>query len=161
MKSSILASLAALATLLSSALASPLSDLVEKHGLSWMVGKWETAGGEASLAYEWRVEKNVLAVAFSAGERESEGMIALKPGSTEAKYMAVDSKGSVSHGGWSEHNGNPLLKTTTMTAEGESRTMAVEHIKVDADTMKVVVYKTDSSGTIGDQLMEAEFIRKK
>jgi hypothetical protein len=42
-----------------------------------------------------------------------------------------------------------------------TRTMAVEHIKVDADTMKVVVYKTDSSGTIGDQLMEAEFIRKK
>ena len=54
-----------------------------------------------------------------------------------------------------------ILKTTTMTAEGETRTMAVEHIKVDADTMKVVVYKTDSSGTIGDQLMEAEFIRKK
>lgn len=160
MKSSLLAT-ATLAALLSSAFASPLSDLMEKHGLTWMVGKWQTSGSNVSLSYDWRVDKNVLAVAFSAGERESEGMIALKPGSTEAKYMAVDSKGSVSHGGWSEHNGNPLLKTTTMTAEGETRTMAVEHIKVDADTMKVVVYKTDSSGTIGDQLMEAEFIRKK
>ena len=160
MKSSLLAT-ATLAALLSSAFASPLSDLMEKHGLTWMVGKWQTSGGNVSLSYDWRVDKNALAVAFSAGERESEGLIALKPGSTEAKYMAVDSQGGVIHGAWSEHNGNPLLKTTTMTTDGETRTMAIEHIKVDADTMKVVVYKTDSSGTIGDQLMEAEFIRQK
>jgi hypothetical protein len=46
-------------------------------------------------------------------------------------------------------------------AEGEERGTAVEHIRVDADTMKVVVYKLDSSGQIGEQVMEAEFIRKK
>jgi hypothetical protein len=160
MKSILLSLFAALA-LGSSLSASPLADLIEQNDLGWMIGKWETAGGEASLSYDWRVSKHAIAVTFSAGERQSEGMIALKPGSQEANYMAVDSKGGVTSGKWAEHNGNPTLKATMRNAEGDTRGTAVEHIRVDADTMKVVVYKLDSSGEIGEQVMEAEFIRKK
>ena len=155
--------LAALTLSASAALvcASPLSDLLEQHELGWIIGKWSADSGGATLSYQWKVDKNAIGVSLTMGEREAEGMIALKPGTTEAKYMAVDSKGAVSMGQWAEHNGHPTLKVKTATTEGETRSMAAEHIKVDEDTMKVIVHRMDESGEVGEQVMEVEFRRQK
>ncbi len=139
-----------------SAPASPLSDLAEQHGVAWMMGSWTGAEGKIKLTYEWRVDKNAIAVKFEAGERTAEGIMALKPGTEEVHYMAVDSKGSVTRGEWIEHNGNPAIKSTRISSEGETKTI-LEHIKVDASTLKVKIYKQDDSGKAGDLAMEVEF----
>ncbi len=161
MKTKLIASalfLASLAALPSHA--SPLSDLVETHNLGWLLGSWATADGKVKLAYEYRLDKNIIGVKFQADGREAEGMIALKPGSTESHYVAVDSAGNVSKGTWKEHQGNPLLKTTTTGSEGEMK-FASEHINVDADTMRVKVYKQNESSDPGEMLIELELKRAK
>jgi hypothetical protein len=112
------------------------------------------------LVYEYRLEKNIIGVNFKAGDRESEGMIALKPGTQESLYMSVDSQGSVSKGAWKEHEGNPLLKTTINGQEGEIK-IASEHINVDANTMRVKVYKQNDSGDLGEVMVEVELKRAK
>lgn len=121
-----------------------------------MVGTWTGAEGKVKVTYEWRVEKNAIGVKFEAGERTAEGMMALKPGTQEVHYMAVDSKGAVSKGQWVESNGSPALKTTRISEEGEVKTIA-EHIKVDDNTMKVKIFKQDDSGNAGELMMEVEF----
>lgn len=136
--------------------ASPLSDLMEQHEVSWMIGSWSAGDGRVKVSYEWRVDKNAIAVKFEAGDRSAEGMIALKPGTEQAHYMAVDNKGGISKGEWVESNGNPALKVTRSGADGEAKTIA-EHIKVDDKTMKVRVHKQDDSGNPGELMMELEF----
>ena len=140
--------------------ASPLSDVAGEAGVEWMIGSWATADGNVKVAYDWRLDKNAIGVKFAPGDREAEGMIALKPGTTTAAYMAVDNQGGISKGEWSEYQGNPLLKTTHVSSEGEKKT-AVEHIKVDAGTMKIKVYKLNDSGDPGDLLVELEMTRAK
>ena len=136
--------------------ASPLSDLAEQEGVAWMIGSWSAAEGKVKVSYDWRVDKNAIGVKFEAGDRKAEGMMALKPGTQQVHYMAVDSSGAVSRGEWVESNGHPALKTTKISAEGETKTIA-EHIKVDDTTMKVKVYTQDDSGNAGELLMEADF----
>jgi hypothetical protein len=162
MKTKIIASalLLATASLTLPTQASPLSDLIEQHQLSWLLGSWATADGQVKLVYEYRLEKNIIGVNFKAGDRESEGMIALKPGTQESLYVSVDSQGSVSKGAWKEHEGNPLLKTTINGQEGEIK-IASEHINVDSNTMRVKVYKQNDSGDLGEVMVEVELKRAK
>lgn len=141
------------------ATASPLSDLADQEGLGWMMGAWSGAEGRVKVSYEWRVDKNGIAVKFEAGERTAEGLMALKPGTQEVHYMAVDNKGAISKGQWVESNGSPALKATRISEEGEVKTIA-EHIKVDDNTMKVKVFKQDDSGNAGELLMELELKKK-
>ena len=138
--------------------ASPLSDLVEQQQAAWLLGSWTSADGNVKLCYEYRLEKNIIGVKFKGGDREAEGMIALKPGTDESVYVAVDNQGAVSKGAWSKHQGNPLLKTTVTGEQGEMK-IASEHIKVDADTMRVKVYKQDESGEPGELLIELDLKR--
>jgi hypothetical protein len=138
--------------------ASPLSDLVEQQQAGWLLGSWTSTDGNVKLRYEYRLDQNVIGVKFKGGEREAEGMIALKPGTQESVYVAVDNQGAVSKGEWAKHEGNPLLKTTVMSGQGEMK-LASEHIQVDADTMRVKVYKQDEAGEPGELLIELEMKR--
>ena len=140
--------------------ASPLSDLLESHNLGWLLGSWATADGNVKLVYEYRLDKNIIGVKFQADGKEAEGMIALKPGTQESLYVAVDNDGGVSRGTWKEHKGNPLLKTTISGREGEMK-IASEHINVDADTMRVKVYKQNESTDLGEMIVEVELKRAK
>jgi hypothetical protein len=160
MKTKILASVVLLASALFAQpiQASPLSDLVEQQQVEWLLGSWTSTDGNVKLSYEYRVEKNIIGVKFKGGDREAEGMIALKPGTNESVYVAVDNRGAISKGTWSEHDGNPLLKTTVTGEQGEMK-LASEHIKVDADTMRVKVYKQDEAGEPGELLIELEMKR--
>lgn len=139
--------------------ASPLSDLAEQEGLTWMVGTWSGAEGKVKVTYEWRVDKNAIGVKFEAGPRTAEGLMALKPGTQEVHYMTVDSEGAISKGQWVESNGSPALKVTRISADAEAKTIA-EHVKVDDSTMKVKVFKQDDSGNAGELLMELELKKK-
>lgn len=162
MKTKLIASVLLLATAFLSlpTQASPLSDLVDQHQVGWLLGKWTSTDGSVKLTYEYRLDKNLIGVKFKIGDREAEGMIALKPGTRESVYVAVDSQGRVSKGTWGGHEGNPLLKTSVSGQEGEMK-IASEHIHVDADTMRVKVYKQDESGAPGEVMAELEMKRDK
>ncbi|MBP7948514.1 MAG: hypothetical protein KA004_02580 [Verrucomicrobiales bacterium] len=140
--------------------ASPLSDLAAQFGVEWMLGTWTDASGEAIvLTYEWRLEKNAIALKLKAPDNEAEGMTVLQPGTDQIHYVSVDSKGGIAKGNWFEHAGNPALRVTYVNPEGESKTMVVEHVKVDADTMKVKLYNGEDPDTA--EAHEIELKRKK
>ncbi len=162
MKSSILASILLLAcsALTLPSQASPLSDFVDQQDVGWILGAWASTDGNVKLAYEYKLDKHAIGVKFTAGDREAEGMIVLKPGTDESIYMAIDNKGGISKGSWSEYQGNPLLKTTIQTEDKEIK-MATEHIKVDADTIKIIVHKQTDSGEPGEVMVELEMKRAK
>jgi len=131
--------------------ARPLSELMEEVDATWMVGKWQdkdTSGGVVKLDYEWRLQKHAVAVKYTTPDSNGEGMIAVKPGTDNVVYMAVDDAGGTVMGKWREHEGNPLLTFKHTSSEGEERAMAVEHIKVDNDTLRLKIYKVDSSGDV-------------
>jgi hypothetical protein len=139
--------------------ASPLSELVDQAGASWMLGPWASADGQVKLTYEWRLDQQAIAVKFTAGERCAEGMMALKPGTGEVHYVAVDNSGAVTTGRWIESNGNPTLQATKHADSGDL-TILAEHRKVDEQTMKVTVYRQNDDGNPGEFLMEAELKRQ-
>ena len=140
--------------------ASPLSDLMDQHDLGWMLGSWASTDGNVKLTYEYKLDKNAISIKFAAGDREAEGMTVLKPGTQESVYMAIDNHGGVSKGKWSDYQDHPLL-TTTVTTKDQEIKMATEHIKVNADTMTVKVYRQTESGQPGEMLVELEMKRSK
>lgn len=126
--------------------AGSLSEIVSSAGTEWMMGKWTSEDGNITLSYTWKLNKNAVAMAFQMGDRESEGMSVLKPGSDEVVYGSVDNEGTVSSGKWGEFNSNPTLFTTTTKQDGTARKMAIEHIKTDAGTMTVKLYAIGDDG---------------
>jgi hypothetical protein len=142
--------------------AGTLAERAAKEKTEWMIGKWATEEGNVSISYTWKLDKNMVAVAFKLGDREAEGMIVQKPGTDKVIYNAADNKGGVTTGEWIQHNGNPTLVSTSTDAEGKEVKIAAEHIKTDADTMTVKLYKQDASGRPeGDPVREVVFKRQK
>jgi hypothetical protein len=72
--------------------ADTLAEKAKKGGTDWMIGKWATEDGKASISYTWKLGDNVAAVAFKLGDRETEGMILQKPGTDTVIYTAADNK---------------------------------------------------------------------
>lgn len=126
--------------------AETLAEMAAAAGTEWMIGKWTSEDGNVSVAYSWKLDKNVVGVSFKMGDRESEGMIMRKPGSDEVVYGAADNKGGMAMGKWIEFNGNPTLMSTHTDADGNERKMAAEHIKTDDKTMTVKIYAVGSDG---------------
>lgn len=130
--------------------ADTLAELVASAGTEWMMGKWTSEDGNVSLTYTWKLDKNAVGMTFKMGDRESEGMSVLKPGTEEVVYGSVDNEGTVSSGKWQEYNDSPTLFTTAIKQDGTERKMAVEHIKTDADTMTVKLYAIGDYGKPDD-----------
>ncbi|MCF7675164.1 MAG: hypothetical protein K9N23_10950 [Akkermansiaceae bacterium] len=135
--------LAALAPLSSTLPAATLGEMVSSSGLEWMVGKWASEDGNVSFSHTWKLDKHALAVTFKMGERESEGMIMVKPGTDEVIYGAVDNTGGMAVGKWTKLNGNPTLISTHTGPDGRVRKMAVEYIHTDDETLTVKIHKVD------------------
>lgn len=118
--------------------AGTLEELTKAAGTEWMIGKWATGDGAASITYAWKLDKHVIGVTFKMGERESEGMILRKPGEEDVViFGSADNAGGASHGRWIEFNGHPTLVVKATQADGTEREYATEHIKTDNDTMTV------------------------
>lgn len=128
--------------------AETLGDLARQSGQDWMMGKWESVDGRASVSYEWKLEKNAVGMKFKMGERESEGMMMLQPGTEVVTFTAADNAGGMTTGIWSEHEGHLILTAKHKASEGNEINMAFEHIKTDADTMTVKVYGLTASGAM-------------
>lgn len=124
--------------------AETLAEHAAKAGTDWMIGKWKSEDGRATVEYAWKLDKYAVGVKFKLGERESEGMIVRKPGTDEIVYAAADNAGGVTSGKWIEHNGHPTLVSTHKNADGAERKTAAEHIKTDGETMTVKIYSVES-----------------
>ncbi len=140
--------------------ASPLSEVAEQAGVTWLIGNWATADGGVKMSFEWRLDKHTIATKMTLPDREAEGTIALKPATTVAGMISVDSKGAVSMGQWSEYEGQPLLKSTIKSDQGEMK-LATRYIKQSDNTFQVKVYRQNASGELGEFLVEAELQRAK
>lgn len=126
--------------------AGTLAEMAAAAGTDWIIGSWASEDGNVSLTYSWKLDKHAVGVTFKAGEREAEGMIALKPGTDKVIYGSVDNQGAVTSGKWEEYNGNPTLFSTTTKADGTENKIAAEHIKTDADTLTVKLYAVGDDG---------------
>ena len=138
--------------------ADSLGEKAAKAGTDWMIGKWATEDGKVTISYTWKLDKNAVAVAFKLGDRETEGMIQLKPGTEKAVYNAADNKGGMTTGEWIAYNDHPTLVSTHTDTEGKEMKMAAEHIKTDDTTMTVKLYRVDGAGKPeGDPVREVVF----
>ncbi len=126
--------------------AETLAEMASAAGVDWIIGKWATEDGNTSIAYTWKLDKNVIGVAFKMGDREAEGLIMRKPGTKDVIYGAADNKGGMTTGKWNEYNEHPTLVTTNTDAEGTAKKMAAEHIKTDEDTLTVKLYAVGDDG---------------
>lgn len=129
--------------------AGKLSDIIESEGLGWMMGTWKASidSGELKLVYKMDLDGNVVTVHFKGPERESKGMIGVKPGTDEVVYGVMDSQGGAGMGKWEEVGGHPALNVKYANGDGEDRSMVFVHRKIDADTMAVDVHGVDDGGT--------------
>lgn len=150
--------LLSVAALSGAAQASPLSNFAEQAGVTWLIGKWATVDGAVKMSFEWRLDKQVIATKMTLPDREAEGTIALKPATTEANMISVDSKGAVSMGRWSEYEGHPLLKSTIESENGKMK-LATRYIKQSDDSFEVKVYRQGEAGQLGEFVVGAEFKR--
>jgi hypothetical protein len=119
--------------------ATPLSDLVEKYEMTWLIAKWvdgDTKGQVASLGFEWRLDKHAIAVTMKSPDRNAEAMAAVKPGTDKVVQMGIDNQGNAAKGEWTLHEGKPLLKATYSTPDGDEGTMGVM-IEKKSDTLLV------------------------
>lgn len=127
--------------------AETLEELAKASGTEWMIGKWATEDGAASISYTWKLDKHAVGFSFKMGERESEGMMVRKPGTEKTiVYASADNTGGVSTGHWIEFNGHPTLVIKATKADGTETKFATEHIKTDADTMTVNLCALDDDG---------------
>ena len=126
--------------------ADTLADIVASNDGEWMIGNWASEDGNLSISYTWKLDKHAIGVTFKMGDRESEGMIMVKPGTTDVVYASVDNKGSVTHGKWDAFHDHPGLFTTTTRADGTESKMVAEHIRTDDDTLTVNVYRVGDDG---------------
>jgi hypothetical protein len=138
--------------------ASPLADALKEHNLNWLLGKW--GNDNVHISYEWKLDQQAIGVKFNSAERNAEGMIVLKPGTTEALYGAVDNQGGVSQGKWVEYNHHATLKVKHTDATGTTSGMAIEHFQGAGNTMKIIIHKTDSHGEPEAEGMEVELQRE-
>ena len=155
---------ALITALVSSTNAGTLGDLAVKHSMEWIIGSWvdkETNGSIVKLEYEWRLDKNAIAVKSHTPESDSEGLIALRPGTDGVGQIVVDSKGGAAMGQWIEHESHPTLKLKHTSASGEEKQMAIGFEKIDEETLKIHAYKVDASGEIGEGKELIQLVRAK
>ena len=148
MKKLILLSLLSISLASSSIAAESLGDLARSSGQDWMAGKWLSADGSASLSYEWILDRHAITMTFKMGSRESSGLLTHTPGTETVNFTGADNAGGITTGVWSEEGGHLVLKLKHTEAEGKVITMAIEHIKTDANTMTVKVFDVTASGAL-------------
>jgi hypothetical protein len=136
----LLITLFALSPLTSGLHAATLGEMTRSAGFEWIIGKWATEDGNLALSYTWKLDEHAVAVTFKMGDRVSEGLIMVKPGTDKVVSGGADNKGGMFVATWTTLNGNPTVMSTHTDADGTDRKMAAEYIKVNNDTLTVKVY---------------------
>ena len=134
---------------------SALSRMVEEGDTNWLFGRWKATtdeGMDISLAYQWRLDKNMIAVYFRMGEHSYQGMISCVPGKEEVAEFGVDNEGNTVKVAWDASWDGLVSKRSITKANGDTEGMGVVYSKVDKDTMKVEVFGMEY-GNLSSQSM--------
>jgi hypothetical protein len=126
--------------------AATLGEMTRAAGFEWIIGKWTSENGNASFSYTWKLDEHAVAVTFKMGDRESEGLILVKPGTDQVVYGGADNKGGMIIGAWTKFNDHPTLISTYTDVDGTERKMAVEYLKTDDQTLTAKVYAVGQDG---------------
>jgi hypothetical protein len=149
-KSVLLTTAVLLACLASPALAQQsLGDLVTEGGYEWLIGKWVATTDEGSkLRFEqkWGLDKNTMLVDFQMGNFKMHGMIVFVPSREEVLQISADNQGGIWKGTWRDEYGDAVHRMEQTKPDGETQKAEIVHTRVDADTMKTVMYGLDSDG---------------
>lgn len=131
-----------------------LGDLVAEAGLDWMIGKWVATtddGNEIQAVYQWQLNKHMVSTQFKMGQWEGQGMIYYSPSEDNVVQVGVDNMGGSNKGIWYPDGDAAVARLDYTQRSGESGKMAIIHSKVDAKTMKVIMYAVDESGQLADE----------
>jgi hypothetical protein len=152
-------------TALISTRAENLGELVAGKGVEWIIGNWEdtaTGGQTLKLTYEWRLDKNAIAMKVQTPDMEVEGLIARNPKNGDVGYVAVDNRGGGAIGKITrDDEGRVVMMANIQRANGDSSRMGIVHEKKDASTIKVSVHSVGESGELGELRDTVELSRKK
>ena len=131
-----------------------LGDLVAEAGFDWMIGNWVATtddGSELVAVYQWQLNRHLVSTHLKAGRFESRGMIYYLPGEDSVVQVSVDNMGGSSKGIWNPEGDRAVCRLDYTQRTGETMKMEFIYSKVDADTMKVVMYGVDESGQLADE----------
>jgi len=126
-----------------------LGDLVAAGGYDWIIGKWMATtddGQKAESNFDWAADKCVILNDLRVGDFKYQGMILLPPTGGDAFDEGADSRGGIWKGTWSPDGDGLVRKVEHTSPDGQSRKGEIVYGKVDADTITIAIYATDSSG---------------
>ncbi len=121
-------------------------DLAKEYEADWIVGRWTATtddGTEIQLVYKWELDGHLVTVDLKMGEYVSRGMIFFVPGEEKVVQVGVDNRGGRSKGTWEEQDGKLVSKSENIDADGNVQKSAAVFSKVDAKTIKIVLYGVD------------------
>ncbi len=131
-----------------------LGDLVAQGGYDWLIGRWLATtedGQKITCEQKWVLDRHAMVARIQVGDMEYRGMIAFIPYREEVVEIGADNQGGTWEGAWRDEYGSAVLRTEQTRPDGEVQTMEIVYGRVDAETMKVTMYRIDSSGYRGSQ----------
>lgn len=140
-----------------------LSELVKEARADWMFGRWEAetdSGDKVQLNVSWDLEKNVAILHVKTGEMEHKGYTYIEPGSSEAKWISFDNRGSVGKGTWGMESEELVLRTETQTDRG-ARKVAFVFTGSASEGLQIRMHGIESSGDLSERKTVFKFKKQK
>jgi hypothetical protein len=125
-----------------------LRQLVGEAGTQWLIGEWEgrdDQGGAISLSFKWDLNQQAIMGHVKTSQWEGKSITALDATIDEVTYYAVDNRGAIGRGTWSEDNGKPVLKYHYSTPEGESGRVGVVYTRSGQNKVRIEIFALDAS----------------
>ena len=119
-----------------------------------MIGNWVATtdeGTQIQAVYQWQLRRHMVSTHFKTGSFENRGMVFYSPSEQNVVQVGVDNVGGSSRGIWHPDGDKAVVRLEYTQRSGETTKMEIIHSKVDADTMKVVMYGVDRSGRLADE----------
>ena len=133
-----------------------LGDLVASGGYEWIIGRWVAGtdeGQKVEFNFDWALDKRVVLNSLQMEDFKYQGIITLSPTDQEAVDQGVDSRGGTWKGTWSPDGEGLVRKVDHLGPDGQARKGDIVFGKVDADTITIAIYLTDSSGNRNSEPM--------
>ena len=143
--------------------AESLGEKVGAIGADWIIGTWvdaPTAGLGFKVTYEWRLDKHAIALKAVAGDRQSEGLIAVNPRNGDVGIMVVDNRGGGAMGKVTAEDGKIILTVKYSDGEGNDGKVALVHEKKADSKVLVTIYSLNDSGGLGEKRDSIELTKQ-
>ena len=132
--------------------ADTLGDVMKAEGIDKMLGTWvdaDTEGENFKISYRWKIKGHAVELGLKTQESTSTALIIFDQGSEEVLHIGANSKGALTRGKWSTHDGAAVLDLTQTNAGGEVVELKVTHKIVDKSTL-TVGFEMKATGDTGE-----------